>query len=184
MVLALAGLVRSSDPPVVYAGPVARALSQVLDFMVLVGLNLAVVFVILLVVYPSDPNGASLLAALTAVFISVPSAWLYFAWSESGRHQATPGARACHLRVIRSDGARLSFWRATVRYAARLMSFSAFGVGHLLVLCTPRRQAVHDLLVDSVVVRDVPRQDVVRISDRLSAASSGCDGCSRRAGRH
>ena len=55
------------------------------------------------------------------------------------------------------DGRRISFLRAAIRTVARLLSINR-GVGYLMPLLTVRRQALHDVLTDTVVVRKCARR--------------------------
>jgi len=74
--------------------------------------------------------------------------WLYFSLLESSAAQATFGQRAMGIRVSDSQGRRISFARATVRYFATGIA----GFGSVLVLFTRKRQALYDLVSDCVVL--------------------------------
>ena len=79
--------------------------------------------------------------------------WLYFALLESSAWSATLGKRALGLRVTDSSGAHIRFGRATRRLAAKLVSAAPLGLGFLMAAFTARRQALHDLLAGTLVVR-------------------------------
>ncbi len=80
--------------------------------------------------------------------------WLvYFSALESSRERATVGKRLLGLAVCGSDGRRLSFPRAVIRTLGKILSLLICGIGFVMPLLTPRKQALHDLLTDSVVVR-------------------------------
>lgn len=64
----------------------------------------------------------------------------------------TIGMRLTHIRVLRSDGSKLRLRRAVLRYLVLLFSFMLLGVPLLLVTVTKQRQALHDLVTDTVVV--------------------------------
>jgi uncharacterized RDD family membrane protein YckC len=81
---------------------------------------------------------------------------LYFTlmWASSGQ---TLGYMLMGIRVTRSDGAPIGWGRALIRYVLIELSFglcaipaiiSAFMVG-----LSERKQGIHDLLVDTVVVK-------------------------------
>ncbi len=102
---------------------------------------------------------------------------LYFGWMQSSRHQASLGKLACGIKVTRSDGQRLGFWRSFLRYLAYLLfSTLTLGVGLIVsavtIAFTQRKQAVHDLICDTIVVdrwafSDYPQ----RQRDRLDTVS-------------
>lgn len=79
--------------------------------------------------------------------------WLYFAVLESSDRQATVGKRAMKIVVTDEHGRRLSFARATGRSFARMLSGLFFFVGYLLAGFTARKQALHDLLAGTIVLK-------------------------------
>lgn len=79
--------------------------------------------------------------------------WLYFSLLESSSRQATLGKRALGVVVTRVDGQKVSFGRATARYFAKDLSFVLFLVGYLMQPFTAKRQALHDLIAGTLVVK-------------------------------
>jgi uncharacterized RDD family membrane protein YckC len=99
--------------------------------------------------------GTSLLASLSlgmAVPAGPVAAWLYFAFFESSGRQATPGKSALGLIVAGPDSRKIGFGRASIRFAAKLVSGMFLGLGFLMALVTQRRQALHDLAAETVVL--------------------------------
>lgn len=82
--------------------------------------------------------------------------WPYCVLLESSRWRATPGKLALGLEVVDVAGGRIGFGRATGRYFAKFLSFAVFLVGFLLTDFTPRRQALHDYISATYVVRRKP----------------------------
>jgi uncharacterized RDD family membrane protein YckC len=80
-------------------------------------------------------------------------AWLYCAFSESSPRQATIGKRIMGLQVMTADGGRVSFGQATVRHFMKFLSLFTAGVGFMMAGWTKRRQALHDIPCDCIVVR-------------------------------
>lgn len=78
--------------------------------------------------------------------------WLYQAASISSGRQATLGKRLAGIFVTDVGGQRLSFSRATARHVARLLSYYSV-VGFPMQMFTKNRQALHDLIAKSVVLR-------------------------------
>lgn len=68
-----------------------------------------------------------------------------------------PGQRMAGFRVVRPDGSRVSLARAAVRWATRMLAWLTVGVtlvvSAALVAATGRRQALHDLVAQTVCVR-------------------------------
>ncbi len=88
------------------------------------------------------------------VVIMIVAAWLYEAILTSSAHGATWGKQAMGLRVLRADGARLSFGRATARYFSKAIvtPLLPLFIGYLRAAFTRRKQALHDFIADTVVV--------------------------------
>jgi uncharacterized RDD family membrane protein YckC len=91
--------------------------------------------------------------AVTSVF-GFLVAWLYYALLQSSSWQATVGQRAVGVRVTDLDGNRISFARASGREFASILSGLIFGIGYLMIIWTERKQALHDMLANTLVVRD------------------------------
>jgi uncharacterized RDD family membrane protein YckC len=79
--------------------------------------------------------------------------WLYFTLLESSPLQATPGKLALGLRVTDLHGQRVSFMRATGRWLGKIVSMLILFVGYLMVAFTERKQALHDLMAGTLVMR-------------------------------
>ena len=88
----------------------------------------------------------------------------YYALLESSRWQATVGKRICRLRVTRQDGRRISLPRALGRYLGKFVSALILGIGFLMIAWTRRKQGLHDLMADTLVVRLRAPSDLVRFN--------------------
>ena len=71
-------------------------------------------------------------------------------WSWKG---TTVGGIICRLRVVRMDGKPLAFTDSLVRGLASILSAAAAGLGWLWILWDPQRQAWHDKIARTLVVR-------------------------------
>lgn len=78
--------------------------------------------------------------------------WLYFALCESSAWQGTAGKLALGIRVTDMDGRRITFMRATGRYFAKILSAFTLCIGFLMVAWTQRRQGLHDLMAQTLVL--------------------------------
>jgi len=93
--------------------------------------------------------------ATGAAFIVVLSvgAWLYCALMESSAWRATVGKRLLGLQVMTADGERLSFGQASIRHLMKFLSLFCLTIGFLMSGWTQRRQALHDMPGDCLVIR-------------------------------
>ncbi|HEV3272633.1 MAG TPA: RDD family protein [Candidatus Methylacidiphilales bacterium] len=80
--------------------------------------------------------------------------WLYVAGFESSPSQATVGKRWMGIKVADAQGMRMSFLRATGRYAAKYLSALPCFLGFIMALFSSRGLALHDRLADTRVVRE------------------------------
>lgn len=79
--------------------------------------------------------------------------WLYFALMESSATQATLGKMALGLRVTDLEGRRIGFGRATGRYFGKYISAIILGIGFIMAGFTERKQALHDIMAGTLVVK-------------------------------
>jgi uncharacterized RDD family membrane protein YckC len=70
----------------------------------------------------------------------------------------TPGRRLTGLRLVREDGSAVGLLPAAVRNVLRLVDLlpTAYAIGALAVLASPRNQRLGDLAAGTLVVRDAP----------------------------
>lgn len=85
------------------------------------------------------------------LFLSI--SWLYFALLEASPKMATVGKMAVGAKVVDVNGNRISFGRATVRYLAKLVLTIIFLPGCIFAAFTDRKQALHDLVAKTLVIR-------------------------------
>lgn len=79
--------------------------------------------------------------------------WLYHALLESSPSQATIGKMALGMKVTDMTGRRIDFARATGRTFAKILSALPLFVGYMMAGFTQRRQALHDMIAGTVVLR-------------------------------
>jgi len=85
--------------------------------------------------------------------LSLIVGWLYFALLESSERGATVGKMALGLRVVTSEGKRLSFLNATGRYFAKILSALILCIGFIMVAFTDRKRGLHDMIADTLVIK-------------------------------
>lgn len=138
----------------IYAGFWLRFVAAILDGLVLGVFN---VLIELAIVGTSSFSGATRKqdAALSAIssLVQIIVGWLYFALQESSAAQATPGKRALGIKVTDSRGNRVSFGRATGRHFGQFLSAIILGIGYIMAGFTQKKQALHDIMADCLVVR-------------------------------
>ena len=157
-----------------YAGFWLRVSPAVLDLLVL-GFALLVFtsFVAIakdnpnafLQIRPTDPPSVVIAAfGKPALFLIlgffIVSSWLYYALLESSKWQGTLGKKFFGLYVTDGAGNRLTFGRASRRYFSGhfWLGVPSIGLLYFVTDCvcaglTARKQALHDLIADCLVLR-------------------------------
>ncbi len=79
---------------------------------------------------------------------------VYFAYFESSAKQATIGKQALDIKVVDMDGQRISFVKAILRWFLKILSGIILGIGYLLPLFTQKKQALHDMIGKTLVVKN------------------------------
>lgn len=85
-------------------------------------------------------------------FISILLGWLYYTLMESSVRQATLGKMAIGIVVTDINGGRISFARATGRHFCKILSALILLIGYIMAGFTPRKQALHDMIADCLVI--------------------------------
>jgi uncharacterized RDD family membrane protein YckC len=140
---------------VAYAGFWVRLAAFLLDALIL-----AAVVLVIGVGFVAARTGAGMEVVLV---LGLAASWFYFSLMESGPSGGTPGKRAFGLQVLSDRMDRISFLRATGRWAARALSAAVLAIGYLMQPFTARKQALHDLLARTVGVARVPRARVLSV---------------------
>jgi len=146
---------------VAYAGFWLRAAAFIIDSLVLaiptfVIVVLAVAFLGVQLPPPEAMENGALppmrfFLPMEATFLTVH--WLYFALMESSSWQGTLGKRALGIGVSDMQGRRISFGRATGRFWGKLISGMTLLVGYAIAGFTERKQALHDIFANCLVVK-------------------------------
>ena len=121
-----------------YAGFWNRAIALLIDSVILAIVSIAANLLL-------NENAAGVIGTFVG--------WLYFAGMESSARQATLGKSAMGLVVTDINGNRISFLRATGRYFAKILSALILLIGYIMAAFTARKQALHDLLASTLVLK-------------------------------
>ncbi len=158
--------VRSFGYNISYAGFGKRALAHLIDSTILMAISLlisqvfpapsqfngllgAIGFYELLILFIT-PGAIFYLTSLS--FWGIIITWLYYALMESSSAQATLGKMVMQIKVTDNRNKRIGFGRATGRFFGMYLSSFILFIGFFMVLFTQRKQGLHDLMADCLVV--------------------------------
>ncbi len=158
---AVPGVTITAPGGVRYGGFWIRLVARLIDGAV-VSVVLIPIFVLLMSGYfathhsferdqPPDA-GFFVLTALAAILAGL-SIWLYEALMTSSSKQGTLGKMALGMKVTDLRGARISFARATGRFFAKILSGMILNIGYIMAGFTERKQALHDMIAGTLVLR-------------------------------
>jgi uncharacterized RDD family membrane protein YckC len=84
------------------------------------------------------------------VFLLILAIYGAVMWKIKG---TTVGGVVCHLKVVRADGREIDWSTAVIRALSCFLSLAVAGLGFLWIAFDPNRQAWHDKIAGTVVVR-------------------------------
>jgi uncharacterized RDD family membrane protein YckC len=155
---ALAGATGAGAAPA-YAGFWLRLLAYVIDSILVgfvssfVGAFLGGILAGVLGARGTQGEALAAVAGLLGGLVGALILWLYFALMESSGTQATLGKMALGLAVTDAAGRPIGFGRATGRYFGKILSTIPLCLGFVVAGFTARKQALHDLVAGTLVVR-------------------------------
>lgn len=142
---------------VVYAGFWKRAAASLIDSFVvgivagMVGMVFGLMMVAMMGAGGYD-EGMAILLQIINQLVAFGLGATYFGWMHSSSMQASVGKLAVGIKVVRSDGTRISFARGFGRYFGYLLSSLTIGIGLIMAGFTDRKRALHDMICDTLVV--------------------------------
>ena len=142
-----------------YGGFWIRFLAYVVDSLI-VGIAFFLI-VMLLAVMGLELFGAEFIFLLIGI--------LYWAFMQSSARQATYGKALVGLKVIGLAGERITVGRALAREVAKIISTLTLLIGYILAAFTKRKQALHDFVASTYVVRTEPGHVVAAAAVALVA---------------
>ncbi|KAF1712108.1 transporter [Pseudoxanthomonas kalamensis DSM 18571] len=149
---------------VVYAGFWKRVAAYLIDGFI-VNIAAQIVQMVLMLVFfglnasamSGDPSGmfnsvGGILFILAAYLVPLLIGAGYYAAFHASSKQATLGKMAVGIKVVRSDGHRITLLRGIARFFGLILSGLIVGIGFLMAAFTGRKQALHDMICDTLVV--------------------------------
>lgn len=168
---------------IVYAGFWRRYAALFLDQLILGTAFYLILMVFMVVVAIVVAGGAAagldsdepptwiFAAYFGAMLLYYVAAGFYYSLQESSVHQATLGKRALGIKVVDLQGRRLSLRAAVGRWFATALSYFTLYIGFLMAAFTQRKQALHDIVANTLVV---DRWAYTATPERQQRELSGC----------
>ncbi|UCG68114.1 MAG: RDD family protein [Thermoplasmata archaeon] len=145
-----------------FAGFWRRFVAMFVDFILIY--LVSILFVIQSMFTTQEKPMEDLAGILFMVFC-----WLYFALFESSAKQGTVGKMIIGIKVTDLDGQRISFGRASGRFFAKLLSVIPLYIGFLMAGWTLKKQALHDMISGTLVLRNRPERKTIAADVKVAA---------------
>jgi uncharacterized RDD family membrane protein YckC len=101
----------------------------------------------------SDAAGVGMIMVqLLTNLISMAISAAYYAGFHASAGMATLGKMAVGIKVVRLNGDRMTLARAIGRYFATILSALTLCIGYVMAAFTERKQGLHDMICDTLVV--------------------------------
>ena len=153
-----------SDSQVKYAGFGIRFLAYWVDFLILFPLGLMIQqmvgnspFAIFQAQSLSDIQKIQGSAnSLLGIGIALPLILAYFLIFWVNYDGATPGKKLLGIKIIKDSGEKLTYPAAFIRWIGYMISGATmffFGIGYLWIIWDKKKQALHDKIAGTVVVK-------------------------------
>jgi uncharacterized RDD family membrane protein YckC len=136
-----------------YAGFWRRVWALLIDRILLAVVTVSMCLLYRLLAGIGDLRHDVLLLTLVSAIFGFLLRWLYCTLLESSSLQATLGKVAMGIVVTDEQGGRVSLARANGRYWSKIISSMTLGIGYLMAAFTSRKQALHDVIAATLVVR-------------------------------
>jgi uncharacterized RDD family membrane protein YckC len=144
------GFKKRTVMPQYFAAFDQRLLASVLDWFFISGFYLIIAFTAILFIYDHDTR--MILAFSLLVIIPVTNL-IYHIVMESSARQATYGKQILRIKVTDIEGKRITVSKAIGRNLCKVLSFVTI-VGYLMSFFNKHQQCLHDVIADTLVVKD------------------------------
>ncbi len=107
----------------------------------------------------TDPDqAAGMMASIMAMvggywILSLTLNTLYHTFMEASKFQGSVGKIALGLKVTDLQGSKLDFVKALVRNLCKLISSAIMLIGYIMAGFTEKKQALHDMIASTLVVK-------------------------------
>lgn len=142
---------------VVYAGFWKRVAAYFIDYTLVTMVTSVIGFVVVLGIVgmsglADESSTSGIVAQVVNMLISLALTCTYYTWFHASAGGATLGKMAVGIKVVRPGGERLTVGRAIGRYFGFVLSGLTLGIGYLMAAFTDRKQGLHDMISDTLVV--------------------------------
>lgn len=148
--------------PTTYAGFWVRFIAIFIDSIIINAVMTPIAFVLMIPIGLSmrpdeQPDPAQVMRFMMPMIMiagfTLVVSWLYEALMMSSSKRATLGKMIFGIIVVDTEGRQLTFGHATGRHFAKWISNMTMLIGYIMAAFTERKQALHDVIAGTLVLR-------------------------------
>ena len=144
---------KSSVRTVTLIGFSRRTIAALIDFLFITFIGFLVTFLLgflgLFIEMFTAEQSHYLQAIIVIAFLLVSVLYYLVSWTRSG---STMGQMVVGARVVATNGAKLGWGKAILRYIGYLVSAAVFALGFVWVIFDKKRQGWHDKIAGTMVI--------------------------------
>lgn len=129
----------------------------------------AVVFLVMALIIAGAASALGAESIPIATFAAWLFAFLYWPVMQASGLRATFGKALLGMRITGYQGNRISFLRSLGRELAKILSGAVLMIGYIMAAFTARKQALHDLVASTYVVRGGKARVVPALATAIAA---------------
>ncbi|MEB0248510.1 MULTISPECIES: RDD family protein [unclassified Mucilaginibacter] len=135
-----------------------RAIAAVIDWLIVLAVFVLAAFVVMLILLlalPGSENQVLRIGITIGIVALTPIAKvIYNVQLESGSKRGTIGKQLMKIRVCDLYGEQITSGQAIGRNLGKYLSTATFFIGYIMCFFTAKQQCLHDMLADTVVIKD------------------------------
>ena len=109
-------------------------------------------------IYTRDQHLLNLIYKYSGASIGIITYFAYFIGFEISKFQATPGKLLFNLKITDMEGKPIGFGRSAFRLISKFLSGFLLGLGFVICDFTQQKQALHDIIANTLVIRSESEQ--------------------------
>lgn len=147
----LMGFAVPKNTPQYFAAFDQRLMAWAIDYFLITTFYAILLFIAMLWV---EEPGLRLVMIFIAIILILCTKFFYSLYADAAIKQGTVGKVLMAIKVADANGEQISLQKSLIRNASKLLSFLSLGIGFFLMLFNKRSQCLHDIIADTLVIKD------------------------------
>jgi uncharacterized RDD family membrane protein YckC len=136
-----------------YGGFWLRFAAKFIDWLFFYVIQTALNFLLVPLIISAGTNESAMILAMLLMLLASYGVMFLYNTLFIGRFAATPGKMLCQLRVVTSEGGRVTYLRAFARSVAEVVSAAIMLIGYIIAAFDKEKRTLHDRMCDTRVIK-------------------------------